>query len=28
VEALDGSLKVESPAGAGTVLEARLPCGW
>ncbi|HLH14455.1 MAG TPA: histidine kinase [Solirubrobacteraceae bacterium] len=27
VEALDGSLRVHSPAGAGTLLEARLPCG-
>ncbi|MGP0100577.1 MAG: sensor histidine kinase [Solirubrobacteraceae bacterium] len=27
VEALDGSLRVESPDAAGTVLEARLPCG-
>ena len=27
VEALDGSLRVESLTGAGTVLEARLPCG-
>jgi signal transduction histidine kinase len=27
VEALDGSLHVESPAGAGTALEVRLPCG-
>jgi signal transduction histidine kinase len=27
VEALDGSLLVESPQAAGTVLEARLPCG-
>jgi signal transduction histidine kinase len=27
VEALDGSLRVHSAAGAGTVLEARLPCG-
>ncbi|HLM87114.1 MAG TPA: histidine kinase [Solirubrobacteraceae bacterium] len=26
VEALDGSLRVHSAAGAGTVLEARLPC--
>jgi signal transduction histidine kinase len=27
VEALDGSLAVESPVGAGTLVEARLPCG-
>jgi signal transduction histidine kinase len=27
VEALDGSLRVESPGGDGTVLEVRLPCG-
>jgi signal transduction histidine kinase len=27
VEALDGRLRVESPASGGTVLEARLPCG-
>jgi signal transduction histidine kinase len=27
VEALDGSLRIESPHGSGTVLEARLPCG-
>ncbi len=27
VEALDGSLYVHSPAGNGTLLEARLPCG-
>ena len=27
VEALDGSLRVVSPAGAGTVVTARLPCG-
>jgi signal transduction histidine kinase len=27
VEALDGSLRVHSAPGAGTVLEARLPCG-
>jgi signal transduction histidine kinase len=27
VEALDGTLRVDSPAGAGTVVEARLPCG-
>jgi signal transduction histidine kinase len=27
VEALDGSLRVESPTDGGTVLEARLPCG-
>jgi signal transduction histidine kinase len=27
VEALDGSLRVHSPAGEGTVLEVRLPCG-
>jgi len=27
VEALDGSLRIESPDGQGTVLEARLPCG-
>jgi signal transduction histidine kinase len=28
VEALDGSLSVESPSGGGTVVEVRLPCGW
>ena len=28
VEALDGSLRVESPDGNGTVVEVRLPCGW
>ncbi len=28
VEALDGSLRVHSPPGAGTLLEARLPCVW
>jgi signal transduction histidine kinase len=27
VEALDGSLTVTSPAGAGTLIEVRLPCG-
>jgi signal transduction histidine kinase len=27
VEALDGSLHVDSPPGEGTVVEARLPCG-
>jgi signal transduction histidine kinase len=27
VEALDGSLDVDSPGGGGTVIEARLPCG-
>ncbi len=27
VEALDGSLRVDSPEAAGTVLEVRLPCG-
>lgn len=27
VEALDGSLRLESPAGAGTVVEVTLPCG-
>jgi signal transduction histidine kinase len=27
VEALDGSLRVDSPPGDGTILEARLPCG-
>ena len=27
IEALDGSLRVDSPEAAGTVLEARLPCG-
>ncbi len=27
VEALDGSLSVVSPAGEGTLVEARLPCG-
>jgi signal transduction histidine kinase len=28
VEALDGNLSIESPTGGGTVVEARLPCGW
>jgi signal transduction histidine kinase len=28
VEALDGTLRVQSTPGAGTLLEARLPCGW
>jgi signal transduction histidine kinase len=28
VEALDGSLDVKSPAGAGTIIHAELPCGW
>ena len=28
VEALDGSLSVDSPRGHGTLVEARLPCGW
>jgi signal transduction histidine kinase len=28
VEALDGSLRVHSPPGEGTLVEARLPCGW
>jgi signal transduction histidine kinase len=27
VEALDGSLRVVSPVGAGTVVTAELPCG-
>ena len=27
VEALDGSLRVDSPAAGGTLLEAKLPCG-
>ena len=27
VEALDGSLRVVSPTGAGTVVTAELPCG-
>jgi signal transduction histidine kinase len=27
VQALDGSLRVESPPGQGTVVEVRLPCG-
>lgn len=27
VEALDGDLRVQSPAGGGTVLQVRLPCG-
>jgi signal transduction histidine kinase len=27
VEALDGSLRVVSPPGAGTVVTATLPCG-
>ncbi|HEY4451572.1 MAG TPA: histidine kinase [Solirubrobacteraceae bacterium] len=27
VEALDGSLRVDSPAGEGTVVEVKLPCG-
>jgi signal transduction histidine kinase len=26
VEALDGTLRIESPAGGGTTIEARLPC--
>ncbi len=28
VEALDGRLRVDSPAGEGTRVEARLPCAW
>ncbi len=28
VEALDGSLVLDSPPGHGTVLEVALPCGW
>lgn len=28
VEALDGTLRIDSPAGGGTTIEARLPCGW
>ncbi len=28
VEALDGTLQIQSPAGGGTRLEARLPCAW
>jgi signal transduction histidine kinase len=28
VEALDGALTVNSPAGNGTVVEAGIPCGW
>ena len=28
VEALDGSLMLDSPPGRGTVLEVALPCGW
>lgn len=28
VEALDGSLDVTSPADAGTIIRAELPCGW
>src|SRR5271154_3354150 len=28
VEALDGSLSVESPGGGGTVVEVSIPCGW
>ena len=27
VEALDGTLRVHSPAGGGTVVTAELPCG-
>jgi len=27
VEALDGSMSVQSPAGEGTIVEVRLPCG-
>ena len=27
VEALEGSLRISSPAGAGTVVRAELPCG-
>ena len=27
VEALEGSLRVTSPAGAGTTVRAELPCG-
>ena len=27
VAALDGTLRVESPAGRGTRLRARIPCG-
>jgi signal transduction histidine kinase len=28
VEALDGSLRVQSREGAGTVVEVSIPCGW
>jgi signal transduction histidine kinase len=28
VEALDGTLRIDSPPGGGTTIEARLPCGW
>jgi signal transduction histidine kinase len=28
VEALDGRLRVVSPAGGGTIVRAELPCGW
>jgi len=28
VEALDGSLRIDSPAGGGTVVEVSIPCGW
>jgi signal transduction histidine kinase len=28
VEALDGTLRLTSPAGVGTQVEAMLPCGW
>jgi signal transduction histidine kinase len=28
VEALDGHLRVHSPAGSGTIVEASLPCAW
>jgi signal transduction histidine kinase len=28
VEALDGSLGIESPGGEGTLVEVSIPCGW
>jgi signal transduction histidine kinase len=28
VEALDGTLRVQSPAGGPTTIRAELPCGW
>jgi signal transduction histidine kinase len=27
IEALDGGLRIESPAGGGTRIEAQIPCG-